>query len=101
MAKVSSHTPSKYLTTYHKTNLLAMPTANNNMTVQAYGYLHDRTEAEVETALTYFNTRILYAKRKRVAMPWLVEALPMMEHGSRTAKEILDNLKLNKSKPKT
>lgn len=82
-----------------------MPTANNKIpndaTVQAYAYLRDRSEAENETALEYFNTRIRLANRKRTAMPWLVEALPMMEQGSRTAKEILDNLKLNKSKPKT
>lgn len=74
-----------------------MPTANNNpVTVQAYAYLRDRSEAENETALKYFNTRIRLAHRKRIAMPWLVEALPMMEQGARTASEVLSNLRKQK-----
>lgn len=74
-----------------------MPTANNNdATVQSYAYLRDRSEVENETALAYFNTRILYAHRKRIAMPWLVEALPMMEQGARTASEVLFNLRKQK-----
>lgn len=74
-----------------------MPIANNNPeTVQAYAYLRDRSEAENETALAYFNSRILLANRKRTAMPWLVEALPMMEQGLRTASEILSNLRKQK-----
>ncbi len=71
-----------------------MPTANNNdTTVQAYAYLRDRSKAENETALEYFNTRIRLANRKRTAMPWLAEALPMMEQGARTASEVLSNLR--------
>lgn len=82
-------------------NPTTMPATHNNETVQAYAYLRDRSEAENETALAYFNSRILLANRKRIAMSWLVEALPMMEQGARKASEVLANLKLNKSKPKT
>jgi hypothetical protein len=47
-------------------------------------------------ALTYFNSRILAAKKYRTGNPWLPEALPMMEQGARTAMEILDNFKKSK-----
>jgi hypothetical protein len=66
-------------------------------TIEAYSYLKDRTESEVEMALTYFNSRILAAKKYRTGNPWLPEALPMMEQGARTAMEVLSNLR--KSKP--
>ena len=62
-------------------------------TIEAYSYLKDRTESEVEMALTYFNSRILAAKKYRTGNPWLPEALPMMEQGARTAMEILANFK--------
>jgi hypothetical protein len=62
-------------------------------TIEAYSYLKDRTESEVEMALTYFNSRILAAKKYRTGNPWLPEALPMMEQGARIAMEILDNFK--------
>ena len=58
-------------------------------TIEAYSYLKDRTESEVEMALTYFNSRILAAKKHRTGNAWLPETLPMMEQGARTAKEIL------------
>ena len=66
-------------------------------TIEAYSYLKDRTESEVEMALTYFNSRILAAKKYRTGNPWLPETLPMMEQGARTAMEVLSNLR--KSKP--
>lgn len=66
-------------------------------TIEAYSYLKDRTESEVEMALTYFNSRILAAKKHRTGNPWLPETLPMMEQGARTAMDILANFK--KSKP--
>jgi hypothetical protein len=66
-------------------------------TIEAYSYLKDRTESEVEMALTYFNSRILAAKKHRTGNAWLPEALPMMEQGARTAMEVLSNLR--KSKP--
>lgn len=66
-------------------------------TIEAYSYLKDRTESEVEMALTYFNSRILAAKKHRTGNAWLPETLPMMEQGARTAMEILANFK--KSKP--
>lgn len=66
-------------------------------TIKAYSYLKDRTESEVEMALTYFNSRILAAKKYRIGNPWLPETLPMMEQGARTAMEVLSNLR--KSKP--
>jgi len=62
-------------------------------TIEAYSYLKDRTESEVEMALTYFNSRILAAKKHRTENAWLPEALPMMEQGARTAKEILANFR--------
>ena len=62
-------------------------------TIEAYSYLKERTESEVEMALTYFNSRILAAKKHRTGNPWLPEALPMMEQGARTAMEILANFK--------
>jgi hypothetical protein len=62
-------------------------------TIEAYSYLKDRTESEVEMALTYFNSRILAAKKHRTGNPWLPETLPMMEQGARTAMEILANFK--------
>ncbi len=62
-------------------------------TIEAYSYLKDRTESEVEMALNYFNSRILAAKKHRTGNPWLPETVPMMEQGARTAMEILDNLK--------
>jgi hypothetical protein len=65
----------------------------SNTTIEAYSYLKDRTESEVEMALTYFNSRILAAKKHRTGNPWLPEALPMMEQGARTAMEILANFK--------
>ena len=65
----------------------------SNTTIQAYSYLKDRTESEVEMALSYFNSRILAAKKHRTGNAWLPEALPMMEQGARTAMEILDNFK--------
>ena len=65
-------------------------------TIEAYSYLKDRTESEVEMALDYFNSRILAAKKHRTGNPWLHEALPMMEQGARTAMEILDNFKKSK-----
>lgn len=77
-------------------NPTTMPATHNNETVQAYAYLRNRSEAENETALEYFNTRIRLAHRKRIAMSWLVEALPMMEQGSRTASEILSNIRKQK-----
>ena len=64
-----------------------------NNTIEAYSYLKDRTESEVEMALTYFNSRILAAKKHRTGNAWLPEALPMMEQGARTAMEILSNFK--------
>lgn len=63
------------------------------MTIQTYSYLKDRPKAEVETALTYFNSRILAAKKHRTGNAWLPEALPMMEQGASTAKEILANFR--------
>jgi hypothetical protein len=69
----------------------------SNTTIEAYSYLKNRTESEVEMALTYFNSRILAAKKYRTGNPWLPEALPMMEQGARTAMEVLSNLR--KSKP--
>ena len=69
----------------------------SNTTIEAYSYLKDRTESEVEMALTYFNSRILAAKKHRTGNAWLPEALPMMEQGARTAKEILANFR--KSEP--
>lgn len=63
------------------------------MTIQTYSYLKDRPESEVETALTYFESRILSAKKHRTGNAWLSEALPMMEQGARTAKEILANFR--------
>ena len=68
----------------------------NNRTIQAYSYLKDRTESEVEMALSYFNSRILAAKKHRTWNAWLPETLPMMEQGARTAMEILDNFKKSK-----
>jgi hypothetical protein len=65
----------------------------SNTTIEAYSYLKDRTESEVEMALNYFNSRILAAKKHRTGNPWLPETLPMMEQGARTAMEILDNFK--------
>lgn len=65
----------------------------SNTTIEEYSYLKDRTESEVEMALTYFNSRILAAKKYRTGNPWLPEALPMMEQGARTAMEILANFK--------
>jgi hypothetical protein len=62
-------------------------------TIEAYSYLKDRTESEVEMALTYFNSRILAAKKHRTGNAWLPETLPMMQQGARTAIEILDNFK--------
>jgi hypothetical protein len=62
-------------------------------TIEAYSYLKNRTESEVEMALTYFNSRILAAKKYRTGNPWLPEALPMMEQGARTAMEVLSNLR--------
>ena len=62
-------------------------------TIEAYSYLKNRTESEVEMALTYFNSRILAAKKHRTGNAWLPETLPMMEQGARTAKEILANFK--------
>jgi hypothetical protein len=44
-------------------------------------------------ALTYFNSRILAAKKRRTGNAWLPEALPMMEQGAQTAMEILANFK--------
>ena len=67
-----------------------------NTTIEAYSYLKDRTESEVEMALTYFNSRILAAKKHRTGNAWLPEALPMMEQGARTAMEILANFKKSK-----
>ena len=64
-----------------------------NNTIEAYSYLKDRTESEVEMALNYFNSRILAAKKHRTGNAWLPEALPMMEQGARTAMEILSNFK--------
>ena len=69
----------------------------SNTTIEAYSYLKNRTESEVEMALTYFNSRILAAKKHRTGNAWLPEALPMMEQGARTAMEVLSNLR--KSKP--
>ncbi len=69
----------------------------SNTTIEAYSYLKDRTESEVEMALTYFNSRILAAKKRRTGNAWLPEALPMMEQGAQTAMEVLSNLR--KSKP--
>jgi hypothetical protein len=69
----------------------------SNTTIEEYSYLKDRTESEVEMALTYFNSRILAAKKHRTGNAWLPEALPMMEQGARTAMEVLSNLR--KSKP--
>ena len=69
----------------------------SNTTIEAYSYLKDRTESEVEMALTYFNSRILAAKKHRTGNAWLPETLPMMEQGARTAMEVLSNLR--KSKP--
>jgi len=65
----------------------------SNTTIEAYSYLKDRTESEVEMALVYFNSRILAAKKHRTGNAWLPEALPMMEQGARTAMEILANFK--------
>ena len=67
-----------------------------NNTIEAYSYLKDRTESEVEMALNYFNSRILAAKKHRTGNAWLPETLPMMEQGARTAMEILDNFKKSK-----
>jgi len=64
-----------------------------SMTIQDYSYLHDRSKEENETALAYFESRILAAKKHRTGNSWLPEALPMMEQGARTAKEILSNLR--------
>ena len=63
------------------------------MTIQAYYYLRTRSEEENETALAYFESRILAAKKHRTGNAWLPEALPMMEQGARTAKEILANFR--------
>lgn len=68
----------------------------SNTTIEEYSYLKERTESEVEMALTYFNSRILAAKKHRTGNAWLPEALPMMEQGARTAMEILDNLRKEK-----
>jgi hypothetical protein len=68
----------------------------SNTTIEAYSYLKDRTESEVEMALTYFNSRILAAKKHRTGKAWLPETLPMMEQGAKTAMEILDNFKKSK-----
>jgi hypothetical protein len=65
-------------------------------TIEAYSYLKDRTESEVEMALTYFNSRILAAKKHRTGNACLPETLPMMEQGARTAMEILANFKKSK-----
>ena len=62
-------------------------------TIEAYSYLRQRSKAENEVALAYFNSRILAAKKKRTGSAWLPEALPMMEQGAATAKQILDNFK--------
>jgi hypothetical protein len=62
-------------------------------TIEAYSYLKDRTESEVEMALNYFNSRILAAKKHRTGNAWLPETLPMMEQGARTAMDILANFK--------
>ena len=68
----------------------------SNTTIEAYSYLKDRTESEVEMALTYFNSRILAAKKHRTGNPWLPETLTMMEQGARTAMEVLANFKKSK-----
>ena len=68
----------------------------SNTTIEAYSYLKDRTESEVEMALTYFNSRILAAKKHRTGNAWLPEALPMMEQGAQIAMEILANFKKSK-----
>ena len=65
-------------------------------TIEAYSYLKEITESEVEMALTYFNSRILAAKKHRTGNAWLPETLPMMEQGARTAMEILNNFKKSK-----
>jgi hypothetical protein len=65
-------------------------------TIEAYSYLKDRTESEVEMALTYFNSRILAAKKHRTGNAWLPETLPMMEQGAQTAMDILANFKKSK-----
>ena len=64
-----------------------------SMTIQAYSYLRNRSKEENETALAYFKSRILSAKKHRTGNAWLPEALPMMEQGARTAKEILANFR--------
>ena len=69
----------------------------SNKTIEAYSYLKDRTESEVEMALTYFNSRILAAKKYRTGNAWLPETLPMMEQGARTAMEVLSNLRKSKA----
>ncbi len=69
----------------------------SQMTTQAYSYLHDRSEEENETALDYFESRILAAKKYKTGGAWLPEALPMMEQGARTAMEVLDNLRKSKA----
>ena len=67
-----------------------------SMTIQAYSFLHQRSKEENETALAYFESRILAAKKHRTGSAWLPEALPMMEQGARTAKEVLTNLQKQK-----
>lgn len=64
-----------------------------SMTIQAYSYLRNRSKEENETTLAYFESRILAAKKHRTGNAWLPEALPMMEQGARTAKEILANFR--------
>ena len=68
----------------------------SNTTIEEYSYLKNRTESEVEMALTYFNSRILAAKKYRTGNPWLPETVPMMEQGARTAMDILANFKKSK-----
>jgi hypothetical protein len=67
------------------------------MTTQAYSFLHHRSEEENETALAYFQSRILAAKKYKTGGAWLPEALPMMEQGARTAMEVLNNLRKSKA----
>jgi len=64
-----------------------------SMTIQEYSYLRNRSKEENETALAYFEIRILASKKHRTGNAWLPEALPMMEQGARTAKEILANFR--------
>lgn len=67
-----------------------------SMTIQAYSYLRNRSKEENETAQRYFESRILAAKKHRTGNAWIPEALPMMEQGASTAKEILDNFRKQK-----